>query len=172
VPIIPNDGVLVGGPAQVDVQATLHDHRPPPDGYHDFASASGEVRLSGRLGGGDAFEPVPDPDSRITIDTVSRSAIEVTIECDEAVMVELYGYAVQQRGRNQNQASGFDFAECDGTTSFQIDLSSYGGGLSGGQAAIFVSAYAYRIVQMDGYDYYEYVWDDMQQASVRVRGSR
>ena len=172
VPITPEDGVLVGGPAQVGVRATARDYRPPPDNYYDSASASGEVRLSGQLDGGDAFEPVPDPDSRITIDTVSRSAIEVTIECDEAVMVELYGYAIQQRGRNQNQASGYGFAECDGTTSFQVDLSSNGGGLSGGQAAIFISAYAYRIVQMDGYDYYEYVWDDMQQASVRVRGSR
>ncbi len=169
VPIMTSGGVLAGGPARVDAEISVHGYE-PPDYFYDYASATGEVRLSGELGG-EAFDPEPNPDSRITIDSVTRSTIAGTVECDESVMVEISGYGVRKRGRTLEQASGYDFIECEGTTPFTLDLAMYGDGLPAGQAAVSVSAYAYRIIEMDDYDYYEYVWDDMQQASVRVRGS-
>lgn len=169
VPITADGGVLVGGPATADVQATLHDHRPPPDYYHDYASASREVHLTGRTDAPSAFDPQPDPDSRITIGEVSRSTISGTVECGDATMVEIYAAAVQARGRKLSQVHGYQFVECDGTADFEIETA--GDTLGGGSAAVSVSAYGYRLVEMDGYDSYEYVWDDVQQATVRVRGS-
>ena len=168
VPLTPNDGVLVGGPAQASASVYVHDHQ-PPEYFHDNASATDTVRLSGQLAG-ETFDPVPNPDSRITIDEVTRSSITGTVECEEPVMVDLSGYAVQQKGRSTAQASGYSFFECDGTTPFTLETHSYQNELGGGPAAVQVYGNGYVIIPMPDYDRYEYRWGDNQQASVRVRG--
>lgn len=170
VPVMPSWGVLVGGPAQVGVNVWAEDYN-PPEFYFDRASATDEVRLTGQIGGGEPFEPVPNPGSRITIERVTRTSIEGTVECEEPVMVDISGYGVQQRGRTFDAASGYGFFDCDGTVPFSLDLAMYDDGLHGGQAAVSVSAYGFRIIDMNGYPYYEFVWSDWQEASVRVRGS-
>jgi hypothetical protein len=162
-----NDGVLVGGPAQVQAAADAHNYG-PDDFYHDFAQTTDVVTLSGQIRP-EVFEPEPNPDSRIAIDQVTRTAITGTVECESPVMVDLSGTVIQAQGRDVEYSSAYSFIECDGTTSFSLDIAEYGNPPQGGQASVVVSAYAYQIVEMDDYDYYEYVWDDHQQASLQVR---
>lgn len=171
VPLTDANGVLVGGPAQVEVYATVHNHD-PADYFHDTAQAIDVVRRSGRTGAPPWSDPVPVPGSRITIDSVTGGSIGGTIDCEGGpVLIDLSGSAVQRRGRTTSYGYGYVFIDdCDGEQEYVIDLWD-GEILNGGQAAVFVSAYAYHLVEYEpGYYYYEHVWDDRQEAEARVRG--
>jgi hypothetical protein len=160
----------VGGPAQVEVYATLHNHD-PADYFHDTAQTLDVVRRSGRTGQLPWQDPVPVPGSRITIDAVGRGSIGGTIDCGGGpVMIDLSGSAVQRRGRTTSGGYGYVFIDdCDGEQEYVVDFWD-GEVLSGGPAAVFVTASAYRLVEYEpGHYYYEYLWDDRQEAEAQVR---
>lgn len=164
VPITELTGTLAGGPAEVRASVQVVDFDPPEE-FFDSASAVAALRLQGtQRPAPPAVEP--NPGSRITITGATRSELGGTVTCEEAAEVELWTEVRQAKGRTTNDAFGFDVISCDGTTSFTIPLD---GDLSAGSAAAFVYATAYREVGGD-FPEYEYLWDDHQAASLRIRG--
>lgn len=160
-------GVLVGGPANVVASVFAGTVTPPDTFIFDDASTSGVIRRSGRTEPL-LITPVPNPDSRITIDEVTRSSVSGTIDCEEPVQVFVNGFALKTHGRTTSGASAFDDIDCDGPTPFVLDLTQSGEALrGGGDAAVAVFATAFGIGP-DGFP--TILWDDNQQATVKLRG--
>jgi len=163
VPISEQNGTLAGGPAVVTAEVQIADFEPPEDEFFDFAATTAAIQLHGNTRP-EPIEVVPNPGSRIVISGSTRTELSGTVTCEEPALVELNIAVVQPKGRTL--ASGFAYLviPCDGTTGFAAQLE---GDLSSGSAAAFVYATAYREIAEDDY---EYLWDDQQSASLRVRG--
>jgi hypothetical protein len=161
VPITYLTGTLVGGPADVEAAVQVYDFT-TPDEFFDYASARTSLRLSGAEHA-TAFEVQPNPTSRITITGATRDSLTGVLMCEEAVEVELGALVQQSRGRTLDNVDGYLQLPCDGSTPFTVALEDE---LGGGTASAFVYATAFRETEEE----YEYLWDDQQSASVRVRG--
>lgn len=165
VPISEQNGTLAGGPAKVSAEVQIGDFEPPDGGFFDFASTTAAVRLHG------ATRPAPirvepNPGSRIAIGSTSRTELSGTVTCEEPAFVELYVEVGQLKGRTSSRGFGYTVMPCDGVTGFAVPLE---GDLGSGSAAAVVYATGYREIE-GGDDEYEYLWDDHQSASLRVRG--
>lgn len=161
VPVTGLTGTLVGGPATAEAAVEIYDFT-PPDEFFDFASARASVRLRGAQRAV-PLEVVPNPGSRITITGASRTTLTGVLTCEGPAEVELGALVQQKRGRTLNEVYAFDQLACDGSTPFSLQLE---GQLSGGSASAFMYATAYRVTEEE----YEFLWDDQQAASLRIRG--
>lgn len=161
VPITYLSGTLAGGPADVEAAVEVYDPT-PPDEFFDYASARTSLRLSGAVRSTE-FEVQPNPTSRITITGATRDSLAGVVRCDEPVEVELSVLVQQSPGRTLANVYGYELLPCDGSTPFTVTLEDR---LGGGSASAFVYATAFRETGEE----YEYLWDDQQSASVRVRG--
>ncbi len=162
VPVEAYNGMLVGGPAEVRADVEVIDFEPPGEEFFDYASTVAAVRLKGTV----RPAPIvvqPNPTSRISITGATSSTLAITISCGEPAQVEVYAQVVQTKGRTINDAFAYQLLDCNGRTSITIPLE---GRLTGGTAAAFVYATAYRVVGED----YEFLWDDQQAAELRIRG--
>jgi hypothetical protein len=162
VPVTAETGTLVGGPAIVEAVVEVWDFTTPDEEFFDYATARASVRLRG-VQRAATFEGEPNPGSRITVTSATRTALIGVLTCEEPVLVELWTYVQQSRGRVIDYASGYTGIECDGPTPFSIELE---GTLSGGSASAFVFATGYQETE----EGYEVVWEDQQAATVRVGG--
>lgn len=160
VPLQHQNGVVVGGPAFANASVGFFD----PDTFEfDFAFRSERVVLSGR-----SSLPAVEPDasSRITIDSVDSEAVHGSITCEEPVMVDVFAFVAQERGRDLLGDFGSDFlTNCDGETPFTLEL--FGDNLRPGLAAVGVSAFAFT---EDPNFIFE--WSDFQSAVVRLSPNR
>jgi hypothetical protein len=162
VPVTVQTGTLVGGPAIVEAAVEVYDFTVPEEEFFDYATARASVRLRGMQRAA-TFEAEPNPGSRITITGATRTALNGVLTCEEPVLVELWTFVQQSRGRVIDDASGYTGIECDGPTPFSIELE---GALSGGSASAFVFATGYQETE----EGYEILWEDQQAASIRVGG--
>jgi hypothetical protein len=162
VPVVPANGTLANGPAEVRAFVSIQDISPTGEYFFDTASAVDAVRLHGR--NRPQLTAQPNPGSRITISSATRSAISGTVACDEPVTVQLYTEAQQSHGRTLTSRYGNGAIECSGVTPFDIRLNDT---LSTGTTVVAVYGDASRAV--DGSPISEYVWSDHQSAEVRVR---
>lgn len=126
VPIRPYNGRLQTGTAQLDVRVYARGSTELGGGfYSDRASSAEEVRLRGRISAPLAQQE-PNPDSRITIDRVTRDGVSGTISCDEPVMVDVQGRSRQYQGRLIREQYAYDEndfgqVECDGEIAFDLE---------------------------------------------------
>lgn len=138
-------GMLTGGDVTVDVYAWADDGRRNTSDWDN-----GTVRLSGRID----LTPAPTPSvgGPITIDaqtadTDDGQAVTGTLHCDEGGDVEIWVQGTQAAGRHAVSFSGGEIVPCQDTTAFSIPVSSDGGRLAGGRAAVTV--YAYDLTDVD-----------------------
>jgi hypothetical protein len=162
VPVTAQTGTLVGGPAIVEAAVEVYDFTEPDEEFFDYAAARASVRLRGMQRAA-TFEAEPNPGSRISITGATRDGVAGVLTCEEPVLVDLWAFVQQSRGRVIDEASGSTGIECDGPTPFSIDLE---GALSGGSASAFVFATAYQETE----EGYELLWEDQQAATLRVGG--
>jgi hypothetical protein len=162
VPLVPANGTLTGGPAEVRAFVSIQDISPTGEFFFDSASAVDAVRLQGR--NRPQLTAEPNPHSRITITSATRSTVSGTVACDEPLTVRLYSEAQQENGRTLTSRYGNTQIDCAGVTAFSLRLNDT---LSIGAAIVAVYGDASRAV--DGGPISDYVWSDHQSAEVRVR---
>ena len=146
VPIIAYNGRLQSGDAQLEASAYIQFYDPETDFYYsDSAHLADKIRLRGVLAA-ELQEIAEQPDSRITIDSVTRNGVAGTIACDEPVNVDLQLSAQQYQGRiiRSVYAYGGDFDDnvCDGTLEFDVEWNTP---LSQGTTAVTAYASAYTV---------------------------
>jgi len=164
VPITDGSGALAGGPAKATARVYVADLEGEDAPFYDSASTVTGVRLQGSGPSEQPPPPPPNPESRIEIVSASRASLSLVVTCEEPAEVDLWVELQQATGRTTAWAFGGSGGPCDGATSFTIPLE---GDLGGGTADVFVYATGYR----EGDDgFYEYLWDDHQAGSVRLRG--
>ena len=124
VPFDPSNGLLRSGRAQAEVYLNAYDPGNEDPFFYDYAMVRDAVWLRG-TDAAPLLYGEPDPDSRISIDHVSRTGVQGTVTCEEPVDVWISVETRHYEGRIIRSAwQGEDQFACDGATSFERDFES------------------------------------------------
>lgn len=101
-----------------------------------------------------------------SVNSATGSAvIRGTVTCSRPALVEISGELRQRKGRVFLDAEFFTFVECDGTTSWEVEVTAENGLLTGGRAEVSVFALFFDP------DTAEFA-SDSESGTVRLRGAR
>lgn len=148
VPFVPYNGRLQTGNAQLDVYVYQEGTTLGGGYFFEQAQFADRVRLRGRYAA-EMQTVESNPESRITIDEVTRDGISGTVECDEPVMVEIQAQAQQYQGRILRRSSAYSWnsepfgeLECDGELAFDLEWNAR---LQRGTTGVSLYANGYQI---------------------------